>query len=163
MTSRTDTTTNRTYSSLAAVKAFFCAAVLMAAFTAALASCSNSELWDKLPDKASTFINQYYPMSQLQAVTETDGSYHVRLDNGPGITFTSDGSWTAVNGYGLPLPQVMLFDQLPPRLYDYLQESENLNSVFSMERSSTKYVVELLTNTVTYDVATNTLTGTTPT
>ena len=54
----------------------------------------------------------------------------------------------------MPLPQVMLFDQLPPRLYAYLQDSQQLDSVFGMERDSKRYVLTLLDSTLTYDIST---------
>ncbi len=71
----------------------------------------------------------------------------------PGLTFGENYGWTAIDGYGMPLPQVMLFDQLPPRLYAYLQDSQQqLDSVFGMERDSKRYVLTLLDSTLTYDI-----------
>lgn len=91
--------------------------VFLPVFILSAISCSHSELWNELPSGASSFINHYYPMSELNSVTHSGETYHVRIDNGPGLTFDESGSWISVDGYGMPLPEVMLFDQLPPRMY----------------------------------------------
>ena len=50
----------------------------------------------------------------------------------------------------MPLPQVLLFDQLPPKLYNYIQETEQLNGVFSLERNKDYYLVTLMDTTLKY-------------
>lgn len=125
----------------------------------ALPSCSHSDLWDELPAKITSFINQYYPNSELQSVSDSGGKYHVRINNGPGMTFDQDQEWLAVDGYGMPLPQVLLFDQLPPIVYNYLQETGQLNSVFSISRDHGHYTIALLDSNLYYDVDTGQLTG----
>lgn len=122
-------------------------------------SCDHSELWDEVPGEISEFINQYYPNSELLSVSHNGSIYHIRIDNGPGLSFNSKYKWVDINGYGMPLPQVLLFDQLPPRLYDYLQETQQLNAVFSMSRDGDKYTLSLLSSTLQFDAATGKLTG----
>ena len=56
----------------------------------------------------------------------------------------------------------MLFDQLPPKVYAYLQDSQQLDSVFGMERDSKRYTLSLLNSTLMYDIASGELSGTTP-
>ncbi len=124
------------------------------ALTWVVTSCKHSDLWDDMPGPIAEFINHYYPFSELDSFTKGSTTYHVRIDDGPGLTFGSDYAWIAVDGYGLPLPQVMLFDQLPPALYNYLQETERLNGVFSMERDNVDYTVTLLDGTLRYVIAT---------
>ena len=87
----------------------------------------------------------------------------MRVDDGPGITFDSDYAWEIVDGYGMPLPQVLLFDQLPPKLYAYLQDSQQLDSVFSMERDSRRYTLSLLNADLVYDIKTEEISGSVPT
>ncbi len=127
----------------------------------AFAGCSNSDLWDDVPSAIAEFINKYFPYSELSSVSDKGTSYHIRIDDGPGLTFASDYSWEAIDGYGMPLPQVLLFDQLPPKLYDYLQETEQLNGVFSIERNKDYYLVTLLDTTLKYTIETGELTGNT--
>ncbi len=136
-------------------------AILILPLTAMLTSChdSDSELWGEMPSKISDFVTQYFPNQQVDSYSESSSTYHVRLKDGPGMTFDKDQEWIAVNGYGMPLPQVLLFDQLPPALYNYLDETQNLDSVFSIERDSASYKVVLLDSTVTYDIDTEEITG----
>ncbi len=75
------------------------------------------------------------------------------------MTFDHECEWEAINGYGMPLPQVLLFDQLPPALYKYLEETDDVGSVFSIERDRTSYTVVLLDSTLIYDIKTQQITG----
>ncbi|MCC8113223.1 MAG: PepSY-like domain-containing protein [Bacteroidales bacterium] len=110
-----------------------------------------------MPREIQSFISQYYPNTQLYSFTYTDTSYTVILKNGPTIVFDNNCKWTSINGNGSPLPQTLLFDDFPPILYNYLQETETTDQVFSVTRNSTKYVVELLNTTLTYVIATGEL------
>lgn len=112
--------------------------------------CRNSDLWDDVPSPIAEFINHYFPYSELSSISDNGSSYHIRIDDGPGLTFSSDYSWESIDGYGMPLPQVLLFDQLPPKLYNYIQETEQLNGVFSLERNKDYYLVTLMDTTLKY-------------
>lgn len=126
--------------------------LLVAVMALPLAGCEDNGLWDELPRKIATFVSQYYPGSGVKEYTETSDSYHVRLSNGPGLTFDNKYEWVAVNGYGEALPQVMLFDCLPPALYEYLQTGSLTGEVMSMERTSRLYTLVLMDTTIYYDV-----------
>lgn len=145
----------------------YCRVLAAAIATFALAfvpvACHHAEIWDELPQEISEFITRYFPSSELQSYTNNAGSYHVRIDDGPGLTFGATYQWTDIEGYGMPLPQVLLFDELPPKIYQYLQETEQLNAVFAMRRDATRYTLTLLDNDLMYDIATGELSGTTPT
>lgn len=133
-------------------------ALVMGVF-AVIASCSgDDDLYNQLPPEIAAFVSRYYPNSRVDSYTHSDNGYHVRLAFGPGFTFDKGRQWTAVNGYGETLPQVFLFDQLPPALYQYLQEGDDLNSVFSVERDPERYCVVLLESTVTYTIKTSQIT-----
>ena len=122
-------------------------------------SCDHSELWSDVPGQITKFINRYYPNAELQSVSHTGNTYHIRIDDGPGLTFDADYNWTDINGYGMPVPQVLLFDQLPPKLYDYLQGTQQLNAVFSISRDNNIYTLALLDSTLTFNTDTGELTG----
>lgn len=136
-------------------------ACLVLPLTSVLSGCSDSdsELWGEMPKKIVDFVTQYFPNTQVDSYAESSSTYHVRLKDGPGMTFDKNMDWIAVNGYGMPLPQVLLFDQLPPALYNYLDETDNLDAVFSIERSKTTYTVVLLDSTLTYNIDTEEITG----
>lgn len=122
-------------------------------------ACHNTELWSDLPKAVNDFITQYFPNSELQSVSNSGGVCHVRIEDGPGLTFNEKGEWESIDGYGMPLPQVLLFDQLPPKLYGYLQETQQLDSVFSMQRDGVKYTLTLLDSDLYYNSDTGELTG----
>lgn len=136
--------------------------ILMAVTTAVgtLSGCKDdSDLWGELPTEISQFITQYFPNSSIDSFSESANTYHVRINDGPGLTFNKDCEWEAINGYGMPLPEVLLFDQLPPALYTYLEGISELGSVFSMERDKATYTIVLLDTTLSYDISTEEITG----
>lgn len=132
---------------------------VMATIALSVTSCHNDEPLSEMPYKISQFVTQYFPNMGVSSFTESSDTYHVRLDNGPGLTFDKSYGWEVVNGYGMPLPQVLLFDQLPPALYSYLDETQTLDAVFTIERNSTTYTVVLLDSTLSYDIASGEITG----
>lgn len=133
-------------------------ALMIAVMAFGLTNCRNSELWDEVPQEIANFIDRYFPSNELDSYVHSGANYHVRIDDGPGLTFDADYSWIAIDGYGMPMPQVLLFDQLPPKLYEYLQGTQQLNSVFSMERDSEYYTLTLLDTTLRYTIATGEMT-----
>lgn len=136
-------------------------ACLVLPVTALISSCSDSdsELWGEMPKKIVDFVTQYFPNTQVDSYAESSSTYHVRMKDGPGMTFDKNKDWITVNGYGMPLPQVLLFDQLPPALYTYLDQTGNLNAVFSIERDNTSYKVVLLDSNLTYNINTEEITS----
>lgn len=70
------------------------------------------------------------------------------------MIFDSSYSWTTIDGEGATLPQVLLFDELPPALYEYLESTENLTSVYRLDRNSRQYDVGLFDTALTYTIAT---------
>lgn len=132
---------------------------LAAVAMAMLSGCSNNDLYEDMPAEIQSFISQYYPNSALASFTSSASTYTVIIKDGPTISFGSDYRWTRVDGNGSTLPQVLLFNDLPPELYAYLQETENTNSVFCVSRTAKEYTVELLTEKLTYEIATGQITG----
>lgn len=120
---------------------------------------SDDNDFNQLPQPIAEFVSTYYPGVGVESYSHSADTYHVRVSSGPGMTFGADYAWEAIDGYGMPLPQVMLFDQLPPKLYAYLQDSEQLNSVFSMSRDSKTYTLTLLQSSLYYDIASGEITG----
>lgn len=125
-------------------------------------ACSHDDVWGEVPDKIEQFINRYFPNSELSSCSSTGGSYRVRIKNGPGLTFDSACEWTAIAGYGETMPQVLVFDQLPPALYDYLEEIQAVAKVYSMERDKSHYTIGLQNTSVVYDTVTGKITSPVP-
>ena len=124
-----------------------------------LSNCSNGNLYDEMPSEIQTFISQYFPNAPLESFTSSNNTYTVNLKGSATLTFDSDCKWIKLDGNGSTLPQVLLFDDFPPALYEYLQETENTNNVYVAVRNSKIYTVELLDYTITYDIATGQITG----
>ncbi|MBD5163107.1 MAG: hypothetical protein HDT09_00210 [Bacteroidales bacterium] len=139
----------RTISLLRALAAVFIAAALLMMPSA----CSNDNLIDQVPQPISQFIAQYFPGYGVGQYEHTATGYHIRLKNGPGMNFDASYAWENIDGYGLPIPQVFLFDQTPPKLYSYLQGMSELNQVFSIARNSSTYTLTLLDSSISYDIA----------
>ncbi|MCM1451620.1 MAG: hypothetical protein NC102_05140 [Clostridium sp.] len=125
----------------------------------AAASCSHNDNYDDMPQKVQNFIAQYYPNSEVSNFSSTYTTYTLIIKNGPTIVFNSDCVWTQINGNGMPLPKELLFNDFPPVLYNYLQETENTGNVFTAIRDSKEYIVELLDYTLTYNIASAEITG----
>lgn len=125
----------------------------------AVFSCSHNENYDDMPQKIQDFISQYYPNSEVSNFSSTATTFTLTIKNGPTIVFNSDCNWIRINGNGMPLPKELLFNDFPPILYNYLQETENTGSVFTAIRDSKDYVVELLDYTLTYNIASAEITG----
>lgn len=117
-----------------------------------LVGCQSSDNYKELPGPIANFVSHYWPNPDVLSYSQpTTGTYQIVVKNGPTITFNSDYLWTEINGNGLPLPQVLQFDQLPDPLYRYLESGEYTGEVFRMERTARLYTVELLTDKVTYN------------
>lgn len=129
-----------------------CLLLMSVVFLLPLGACDNDDLYNDLPEPIAKFVAQYYPGVSVSDYTHTATTYHVKLQGGPGMTFNDTYDWVSVNGYGEALPQVFLFDNLPPALYEYLQTGSLLDSVMSAERTSRLYTVVLVDTTVYFDV-----------
>lgn len=132
---------------------------LAAVAMAMLSGCTNNNLYEDMPAEIQSFISQYYPGSALASFASSGSSYTVIIKDGPTISFGSDYRWTRVDGNGSTLPQVLMFNDLPPELYSYLQETENTNDVFCASRTAKTYTIELLAETLTYDISTGEISG----
>lgn len=137
--------------------------LLISLIALTVAGCSNNDdLYDEMPKAIETFVAQYYPNSQLASFTHNTNNYRLVLKNGPTMVFDNNYLWLTLNGNGSPLPGNFLFNEMPPEVYSYLQETENVNYVFSTERDNDNYTVVLLDYTIHYNTATGKLTGDKP-
>lgn len=120
---------------------------------------SNDDLYNEMPRAIESFVAQYYPNTQLASFTHSSNKYRLVLKDGPTMVFDDTYQWTMLNGNGSPLPGNFLFNEMPPEVYSYLQETENLNDVFSVQRDSSDYTIMLLDYTIEYNTVTGHLTG----
>lgn len=137
----------------------FWIAALFAVMTVT-AGCNSNSTWDELPSEISQFISRYFPEQGVSDFGESDGIYHVKIRGGAALSFNREYQWTTINGYGSTLPQMLLFDQLPPALYEYIQSLGALEQVYSLHRDPSSISVSLLSSTLTYDRRTARITET---
>lgn len=54
--------------------------------------------------------------------------------------------------------EVLIYDKLPPALFNYLQGMEQQNSVYAMSRDKAYYKLTMEDTVITYDIATGKIT-----
>ena len=113
---------------------------------------------DDLPDDISSFSSQYFPGQRVSDYSESDDGKRMELANGATIIFNDDNDWVTIDGNGSRLPEVLVYDQLPPALFQYLEEMEAANSVYKLSRTSSIYIVTLDDTYITYDIDSGTIT-----
>lgn len=119
-----------------------------------VAGCTGADLWDSMPASIKAFIDLYYPNSEVASYVDGKDSYIVRLEDGPGFTFDSEMKWTRIDGYGMPLKEILIYDQAPEPLYNYLATINEQAGVFVLGRTAKEYQVQLLTDSLVYTIAT---------
>lgn len=123
-----------------------------------LGACSN-DASDDLPSAVSKFTTQYFPGLSVKSYNEmSDGGCVVQLSGGPTLRFDSENQWIEIEGNGSKLPQVLMYDQLPPALYDYLQGTEQQADVYAMKRDKYYYKLTMLDTVITYEISTGKIT-----
>ena len=123
-----------------------------------LMGACNSDAWDELPSAISSFVSEYFPFGELQSYSENGGVEVVQIKKGATLTFDKNYEWTDVNGNGVVLPQQLLYDKLPGKLYEYIESLEAQNSVYRVVRTSTLITVTLLDSQLTYNQDTGDIT-----
>lgn len=119
----------------------------------ALFGCHSNHFYDDLPRPIAQFLSQYWADPDIENYTQpTPQKYVVIIKNGPSLVFNENYKWTDIDGNGLPLPQILLFDQLPEKLYDYIESGSQLNQVFSIRHDARYYYIKLLNTHLTYDI-----------
>lgn len=120
-----------------------------------LVACQSSDQYKELPSPIATFVSNYWPNPAISSYTHPSKDvYEVIIKNGATIEFDGDYAWTSVDGNGMPLPEILLYDQLPAALYQYLSSGSMLDEVFSITRTPRVYTLQLLNSSVEYDIAT---------
>lgn len=87
-----------------------------------LIACGDT-LWDELPSPISTFITTYYPNSGISDYEEENATYYVKIKNGASLVFDSNYDWIQINGNGVPIPPIFIFNEMP-KIYQYLEARE---------------------------------------
>lgn len=119
-----------------------------------LGACSSSNVWDEIPTPITSFIEQYYPGSGVKSFSQTTDGYKVKINNGASLSFDEEYHWTFIDGNGVRLPEVLVYNQLPPALFNYLQGIEQQGEVYAINRDKTYYKLTMHDTVITYEIAT---------
>ncbi len=123
-----------------------------------LGSCSTDAL-DSTPTAVSEFITEYFPNTRVKSYTPlADGSHKAVLDNSATIVFDKENRWIDIDGEGSTLPDVLMYDQLPPELYSYLQGTAMQRDVYAVTRDRFYYKLTMLDTVITYNISTGAIT-----
>lgn len=134
------------------------AGLIITAIALLIGACSHSP-YDEMPSSVAMFVDTYFDDGSVaEAVSIDGGGFMVTIKNGAQITFDASDSWTDINGRGETLPQMLITDQLPATVVDYLTSMELLDGVYRLNRSWHYLRVELADSYFTYDDQTDTLT-----
>lgn len=121
-------------------------------------ACSSDALEDT-PSAVSKFIVQYFPGQRVKSYTETaDGGHIAVLVNSATILFDDENRWVEIDGEGSTLPEVLLYDQLPPALYSYLQATGQTSGVYAVSRDNFYYKLTMLDTVITYTISSGAIT-----
>ena len=131
----------------------------MLAALVCLGACNN-DTWDELPSPITNFISQYFPGSGVKSYNEYDDMFRVQVNNGVTLIFDSEYQWTEIDGNGSRLPEVLMYDQLPPALFSFLQSTEQQDKVYGMKRDKKFYKLTMLDTVLTYNIQTGSVTYT---
>ena len=113
-----------------------------------------------MPAKIQSFVSEYFPETGVSDYSFSDNTYHVTLDQSAYLEFNAIPAWTLIDGRGSPLPEMLVYDQLPQSLYSYLETIGVADGVYSLNRNKETITAGLLDSTVTYDIATEKIHGT---
>lgn len=124
-----------------------------------MAGGCSSNVWDEIPDNITSFLSEYFPGQGVAGYSDTpDDGCRIEMRNGATITFDVNGNWATIDGNGNTLPEVLVYDQLPPALFQHLEEMEQTTDVYKLSRTSSTYIVTLRDTYITYDVDSATIT-----
>ena len=78
--------------------------LLTCILTLTVVSCEKHVTYDKLPQKAKSFITHSLPENPVISVAQNGASYDVLLIDGTDLEFNRSGDWTEVNCQTRPVP-----------------------------------------------------------
>ncbi|MCM1029695.1 MAG: hypothetical protein NC342_08690 [Pseudoflavonifractor sp.] len=132
--------------------------MLLIALALIIGGCSHSP-YDDMPGPVASFIDTYFDDGSIAEAVATDGGgFVVTIKNGAQIVFDASNAWADINGRGETLPAMLITDQLPERVVEYLTSMELVTGVYRLNRSWHNLRVELADSYFTYDDQTGDLT-----
>lgn len=120
----------------------------------AISACG-STLWDDVPEPIRQFISTYWPGVTVSDYQEnTDGSYQATIKNGASLAFDSNYQWTRIDGRGVPLPPILIYNEMPT-IYQYLEAREQTSDLLLAVSSPLTITLTFTDFTLQYDKSTS--------
>lgn len=118
----------------------------------AAAACTNDDAVNELPQPVYSFVNTYWPGVAIESYDNANGVQTVRIKDSATVYFNESDSWIRINGNGVPLPQILIYDQVPAELYTNLASVGVESDIYQIERTGTEYILDFENNTMTYNL-----------
>ncbi len=125
-------------------------------FVTLLTACGE-DVWGEIPSTITNFVTKYFPNTGISSYSEKGGNYFVQVQNSASLQFDTNYDWTVINGNGSPLPEVLIYDQLPQDAYNYLEETEQTSQVYELNRNEKTYTIKLYNSLLEYDITSHTI------
>jgi hypothetical protein len=138
------------------------AALVMAVMVVgAMVGGCGTAMWDEVPGRIQEFIAQYWPGSTVSAYDVVDGEYHVTIKDGASLVFDSKYNWLLINGNGVAIPSILIYDEMP-HIYTYLLARELTHDLMIAENlprviilTFTDIIIEYTKSTSSFRMITN--------
>jgi hypothetical protein len=135
-------------------------AVIVVGAMAVVGGCGTA-MWDEVPGRIQEFIAQYWPGSTVSAYDVVDGEYHVTIKDGASLVFDSEYNWLLINGNGVAIPSILIYDEMP-HIYTYLLARELTHDLMIAENlprviilTFTDIIIEYTKSTSSFRMITN--------
>ena len=117
------------------------ASVLAVAGVAGAVLAATPEKYDRLPDKARSFIGEYFGESSVAAVKREQfpTEYEVVFENGAKAQFDADGEWMEVDCRREAVPSTIV----PQKIREYVAGKYPGQKIVGLKRDRRGYDVEL--------------------
>jgi hypothetical protein len=144
----------------AMMRAALVMAVTVMGVMAVVGGCGTA-MWDEVPGRIQEFIAQYWPGSTVSAYDVVDGEYHVTIKDGASLVFDSEYNWLLINGNGVAIPSILIYDEMP-HIYTYLLARELTHDLMIAENlprviilTFTDIIIEYTKSTSSFRMITN--------
>jgi hypothetical protein len=135
-------------------------AVIVVGAMAVVGGCGTA-MWDEVPGRIQEFIAQYWPGSTVSAFDVIDGEHHVTIKDGASLVFDSEYNWLLINGNGVAIPSILIYDEMP-HIYTYLLARELTHDLMIAENlprviilTFTDIIIEYTKSTSSFRMITN--------
>lgn len=114
---------------------------------------SEEELIDKLPEKAQTFVKQYFSAYQFGESEKNKHGYYLFFVTLGYIRFDAQGEWKEIDGVAMQLPSA-LTKELPQSAVDYMKRHYNGSGLKKIVRHKNSFNIQFIfpkNSMVTFD------------